>query len=81
MPVPVGTEPSLSLYLSDKEDRLGLLENPQSPQLAYATASANLTTANAKTYINCFVIVTDLKTMAYSSGAHWIRTDTGATII
>lgn len=71
----------LMLFLAQVDDRLSALESPGSPALAFVIASANLTVASAALFPNCWVIVSDLKTMAYSTGSHWIRTDTGANIV
>lgn len=78
--LPDGLEP-LQAYLGGLERRIGLLEAPQQPGALFPIASNKLTTANAKTYVNCTVYVTDLTMTAFSNGAHWYRSDTGAQIV
>lgn len=82
MAIPVaGVTPELRAFLSDLEGRVGRLETPQGFQPAYLTTSGQLSTANAAQAAQRWAILTDLKTVAYSDGAHWRRTDTGAVII
>lgn len=81
MTAPAGTPPELANYLQRIEDRVAYLETPQGPTVMFAMASTALSIANAGTYINCQVYVTDLLMTAFSTGAHWCRSDTGAVII
>jgi hypothetical protein len=81
MPAPIGTNPYLAAWLNDLESRLAVIENPQAPTALFPMASTNLTTANALTYINRQVFATDLGVIAYSTGAHWLRSDSGGVII
>lgn len=81
MPAPVSTAPELANYLAQIETRLAKLETPGAPIPLFAIASTALTVANAATYINCQVYAPDLNMTAFSSGAHWFRSDTGALII
>lgn len=82
MPVPVdAATPELGAYLTTLEERLSTLETAAAPRLAYTVASTALTVASAALYASCWVIVSDLKTMAYSTGSHWLRVDTGANIV
>jgi hypothetical protein len=81
MPVPVGTPPPLADFLSELEGRIGRLEVPMDPMPLFPMTSANLSVANAATYINRAVYVTDLNILAHSNGAHWYREDTQAVIV
>lgn len=82
MPAPVaGTTPELRSYLEGLEQRLGRIETPAGPQAAYITTSSQLTTRNAAESANCWAILSDLKTLGWSDGAHWRRADTGAVIV
>lgn len=81
MPVPLGLGPDLTTYLQEMEDRLAKLETPQGPVAAYLTTSTTLSTVNAAQAGRKWVVLTDLKTAAYSNGSHWFRFDTGAQIV
>lgn len=81
MAVPPGLSSDLAAYVQTLEDRLDLLENPVGYMPAFMTVSTNLTTAGAALSGAKWAILTDLRTAAYSTGAHWIRIDTGATIV
>lgn len=80
-PVLVGPDAArLQPWMAEVEDRLSAAQTPQGPQLAFVTPASGLSAAGAASCANCWVIVSDLKTIAYSTGAHWIRIDTGAVI-
>lgn len=82
MPVPnTGIDPDLRLYLLSLEDRVAQLETLQGFAPAFLTTSAKLTAANAIASASLWGIATDLKTVVWSDGAHWYRTDTGAVIV
>lgn len=81
MTAPVGTPPELASWIQRLEDRIAVMETPRGPIALFPMLSTDLSVANAATYINCQVLVTDLLVTGYSSGAHWYRADTGAVII
>lgn len=82
MPVPsVGLAAPLQAYLADVEARLARLETPAGPVPGFSLASTDLTTINAAQNGNRSVWCSDLKVFAFSTGAHWHRTDTGAQIV
>ena len=81
MTAPVGTPPELASWIQRLEDRIAVMETPMGPTLLFPIASASLSIANAATYINCQVFVTDLNCIAHSNGAHWYNEISGATII
>lgn len=72
---------ALQDWLQSLDDRLAQVENPQSPVSAYPMASTQLSTTNAAEFGQKFAWITDLKTFAYSTGSHWIRSDSGAQIV
>jgi hypothetical protein len=78
VPVPLGVSPELGAYLQDLEDRLGRLENPQSPVPAPPYATADM--PPAEEYPNTLLLNTTLNILAASDGVDWIRQDTGAAI-
>jgi hypothetical protein len=83
MPAPVLQGPDaqrLHGWMAEVEDRLAAAQTPKGPQLAFVTTAAGLTAASAAELADRWVVVSDLKTIAYSTGAHWIRVDTGAVI-
>lgn len=81
MPAPIGTNPNLARFLNELEGAVLTLKNPKGPTALFPMLSTNLTVANALSYINCQVFATDLNMTAFSNGAHWLRSDTGAVII
>lgn len=81
MPAPVvGVAPDLRAYLAGLEERLSALETPAGFLPAFLTTSAQITPANAKQAAGRWAILSDLKTLAWSDGAHWRRADTGAVV-
>lgn len=81
MPVPMGLGPDLTQYLSDLEARVERAETPRGFTPAFLTTSASLNTTNAAQSGARWAILTDLKTAAYSDGAHWYNLATGAQIV
>lgn len=81
MPVPNNVPAELQSYLEELETRVSLLESPQGYLPAFLTTSTNLSAAGARLSGARWAIVTDLKTVAWSDGSHWYRTDTGAVIV
>jgi len=75
-PVPVVQQPDLQAFLLDVSNRLGLLETPQSPSRLYATSDL----PPAADWPNCALFYSPLGVVAVSSGAQWLRQDTGAAI-
>lgn len=81
MPVPRNVPPELQSYLSELERRVATLETPQGFQPAFLTTSPNLTAQSAQQLGGRWAIVTDLKTVTWSDGAHWYNAQTGAVIV
>lgn len=81
MPVPAGLSSDLAAYLAELDERVGRIETPKGFTPAFLTTSASLTTQSAARFGGKWAIITDLKTAAYSNGSHWVRIDTGATIV
>jgi hypothetical protein len=80
MAVPPGLAPTLTEHLEALESRLAALEAPQGFTPAFLTTSANLTAVSAACEGGRCGLATDLKTLVWSDGVHWWRTDTGAQI-
>lgn len=78
MPVPVGIDPQLAQFLGELEERVGELENPGSPVLVPAYATAGM--PDATKYLNRVIRNTTLNILAHSDGTNWRREDTGAII-
>lgn len=80
-PVPVGTDPTLAAFLAELRSAVSQLQVPNGYGPAFLTASTDLSAVTAARYPARWGIATDLKTVVWSDGAHWYRTDTGAQIV
>lgn len=78
MTAPLGTPPQLADYLQDLENRLAVLELPNSPTLVFPCLKADL--PDAVSNIDRIARVTDTNILVASDGVHWVRQDTGAPI-
>ena len=78
MPFPQTKDPALNAWGAQIEERLRQIETPQGPTLVWGCTAAAL--PSAATYVGRVARVTDLKVLAVSDGANWIRQDTGAAI-
>lgn len=78
VPVGPGVPSSLAAILKSHETAIRSLQQPGSPQPAYAVTKAKL--PPAATFPSCIALVSDLDVLATSNGTAWIRSDTGAPI-
>jgi hypothetical protein len=78
MPVPIGTDPQLSEFLSDLDERLAALEGAGNPVLVPAFTTALMPSATL--WKNRVILNTTLNILAHSDGTNWKRQDTGASI-